>query len=90
MGINASNLIVTSKPEESVKSTPPVTTVQEPTKPKINNLVVLNKPAEPVEKKQDIKSLKGSKLVVDGKVKNISKKSAFLLDMLTLDDDQPK
>lgn len=30
---------------------------------------------------------KGTKLVVDGKVKNISKKSAFLLDMLSLDDE---
>lgn len=28
-----------------------------------------------------------TKLVVNGKVKNISKKSAFLLDMLTLDDE---
>lgn len=29
----------------------------------------------------------GAKLVVDGKVKTISKKSAFLLDMLSLDDE---
>jgi hypothetical protein len=48
-------------------------------------------PAPVVKKEQpELNRLKGSKLVVDGKVKNISKKSAFLLDMLTLDDDQPK
>lgn len=85
MGIKTNNLIVTSKPEESVKATPPVAD-KEP-KPKINNMVVLNKKPAPVESKQDIKSLKGSKLVVNGKVKTISKKSAFLLDMLSLDDE---
>lgn len=66
---------------------------------KANNLVVkstderpvkeVSKPA-PVREQPEPTRLKGSKLVVDGKVKNISKKSAFLLDMLTLDDDQPK
>jgi len=62
-----------------------------------NNLVV--KGQEPVESpKQEtskktvitdetINRVKGTKLVVDGKVKNISKKSAFLLDMLSLDDE---
>ena len=88
MGIKTSNLVVTSKPDESVKAAPAVAIIEP--KPKINNMVVLNKQPKPVENKQDINSLKGSKLVVDGKVKNISKKSAFLLDMLTLDDDQPK
>lgn len=74
MGIKASNLVVKSTGE-----------VQEQ-KPEV-------KPAAPVinnEKQPTLNRLKGSKLVVDGKVKNISKKSAFLLDMLTLDDDQPK
>lgn len=88
MGIKTANLVITSKQESQVEVQPVVTPVVE-NKPKINNLVVVNKKPEPV-KEPSVKSLKGSKLVVDGKVKNISKKSAFLLDMLTLDDDQPK
>lgn len=59
-----------------------------------NNLVVTGqtqiaeqqaKTAE--EQKIDLAPGNGTKLVVNGKVKNISKKSAFLLDMLTLDDE---
>lgn len=68
---------------------------------KASNLVVTSevqqaaKPVDapvvkPVQEQPELTRLKGSKLVVDGKVKNISRKSAFLLDMLTLDDDQPK
>lgn len=64
---------------------------------KASNLVVtsddqqVETPAtKPVQEQPVLNRLKGSKLVVDGKVKNISRKSAFLLDMLTLDDDQPK
>lgn len=68
---------------------------------KASNLVVTSevqqaaKPADapvvkPIQEQPELTRLKGSKLVVDGKVKNISRKSAFLLDMLTLDDDQPK
>jgi hypothetical protein len=34
----------------------------------------------------EVNSIKEPSIVVDGKVKKISKKSAFLLDMLTLDD----
>lgn len=33
-----------------------------------------------------VDNIKEPSIVVDGKVKKISKKSAFLLDMLTLDD----
>lgn len=36
--------------------------------------------------KPTIESIKEPSVVVDGKVKKISKKSAFLLDMLSLDD----
>jgi hypothetical protein len=42
---------------------------------------------KPVITDETINRVKGTKLVVDGKVKNISKKSAFLLDMLSLDDE---
>ena len=85
MGIKATNFVVTSK-QESVIKVEPVQVAE--LKGKINNLVVLNKKPAPVKDPgKDLKSLKGSKLVVDGKVKNISKKSAFLLDMLTLDDE---
>lgn len=68
----------------------------------IANLIIKDKTVEPVasvkdkapnsvisrEVKQDptIKSIKEPSVVVDGKVKKISKKSAFLLDMLSLDD----
>lgn len=61
-----------------------------------NNLVVKSqeveeKPASTTTKAivtdETINRVKGTKLVVDGKVKNISKKSAFLLDMLSLDDE---
>lgn len=45
------------------------------------------KPSRPVITDANISRVKGTKLVVDGKVKNISKKSAFLLDMISLDDE---
>jgi hypothetical protein len=61
---------------------------------KASNIVVTGQeqvaPAEaPIRTKESVElsKLSGSKIVVDGKVKNISKKSAFLLDMLTLDDE---
>jgi hypothetical protein len=61
---------------------------------KASNLVVTGQeqvaPVEaPLRTKESVElsKLTGSKIVVDGKVKNISKKSAFLLDMLTLDDE---
>lgn len=63
----------------------------------VNNLVVKgNEPTKetsvsyapkPIVKHTPTIDTKGTKLVVDGKVKNISKKSAFLLDMLSLDDE---
>lgn len=66
----------------------------------IKNLVINDKKqqaaeAEPVSKKlsvsrqptkQTVDSIKEPSVVVNGKVKKISKKSAFLLDMLSLDD----
>jgi hypothetical protein len=60
---------------------------------KASNLVVTGQeqaaPEAPTRTKESVElsNIKGSKIVVDGKVKNISKKSAFLLDMLTLDDE---
>ena len=60
---------------------------------KASNLVVTGQeqvaPEATIRTKESVElsKLKGSKIVVDGKVKNISKKSAFLLDMLTLDDE---
>ena len=63
----------------------------------INNLVIQGKDnltgrEKPVKEAVSEASLahdshKHSKLVVNGKVKNISKKSAYLLDMLSLDDE---
>lgn len=38
------------------------------------------------EVSKTIENIKEPSIVVDGKVKKISKKSAFLLDMLSLDD----
>lgn len=62
----------------------------------VNNLVIhgKNRIAETKEKSTtqseasvSLDSHKHSKLIVNGKVKNISKKSAYLLDMLSLDDE---
>ena len=64
---------------------------------KTTNLIVTGKttingetPAEKKTADEQVLGLtnnSGTKLVVDGKVKKISKKSAYLLDMLTLDDE---
>jgi len=59
-----------------------------------NNLIVTGKKQVVEEKKVKdttvvktyVDNIKEPSIVVDGKVKKISKKSAFLLDMLTLDD----
>lgn len=62
----------------------------------INNLVIqgkdnISEAADNKEKQSEASisrdSHKHSKLIVNGKVKNISKKSAYLLDMLSLDDE---
>jgi len=52
----------------------------------INNEQV-NERVTAEERKLGLSGNSGTKLVVDGKVKKISKKSAYLLDMLTLDDE---
>lgn len=68
----------------------------------INNMVVGGEtvssaqPAKPIKQASglaaarvpnSVTDIKGTSLVVDGKVKKISKKSAYLLDMLTLEDE---
>jgi len=54
----------------------------------VKNLVVKSNEVVSVieNKKPGIEDIKEPSVVVDGKVKKISKKSAFLLDMLSLDD----
>lgn len=61
-----------------------------------NNLIVNNTPVptqvgvsilEKVPSNVSPSNVQGTALVVNGKAKKISKKSAYLMDMLTLDDE---
>lgn len=73
--ISVKNLVV--KSNEIVSVTPSIA----------KNIVEVKKQDPIIEnKKPGIEDIKEPSVVVDGKVKKISKKSAFLLDMLSLDD----
>lgn len=96
MPFYAGNLV---KKEEALTTTTadvvvPSTTVTKVGNISVNNLIVksnLNKDLPPVvptnnAKKPGLDDIKEPSVIIDGKVKKISKKSAFLLDMLSLDD----
>jgi|GEM_PF-3773395 len=68
--IKASNLVIGKIPEPEPKRAPTPRPVY------ISN----------VDQSRSIDNIKEPSVVVNGKVKKISKKSAFLLDMLSLDD----
>lgn len=73
MGLKVNNLVIVSDLKVDVPAIPAATPVQQPSK--IN-----------AKHSTGVESIKEPSVVVDGKVKKIGKKSAFLLDMLTLDD----
>jgi len=74
--ISVKNLVVKSEEIAALSPQVPVSNTKEIKE----NRVMLEK------KKAVIDDIKEPSVVVDGKIKKISKKSAFLLDMLSLDD----
>ena len=83
MALNLNSLIVSGdttyeKPKE-VAAPRPVTSAKE-MRQILSAIKEVNKQPDPIS------SIKEPSVVVNGKVKKISKKSAFLLDMLSLDD----
>lgn len=79
MAIKANNVVNLSKQGAAVSSP---SNVDEPVKTqqrKNSGIAVIRKPSNPTASNEAV-------LVVNGKEKNIGRKSHYLLDMLTLDD----
>jgi len=76
MGLSVNTFIIagTEKEEQPLPPPAPVETIAE-VKAKASK-----------RKKMNVEDIKEPSVVIDGKVKKISKKSAYLIDMLTLDD----
>lgn len=88
--VKKEDVLVTS----SVEEVTPSTNITKVGNISVNNLIIksnqnkdlpITVPINDV-KKPGLDDIKEPSIIVDGKVKKISKKSAFLLDMLSLDD----
>lgn len=73
MGLKVNNLVIVSDLNVEKSPTPSALPTQQLSEIRVKHTT-------------GVESIKEPSVVVDGKVKKIGKKSAFLLDMLTLDD----
>lgn len=87
MALNVSNLIIGEDTSlQKQKEVPPPAAAPRPVTSAKEMRQILSALKEVNTQPDPISSIKEPSVVVDGKVKKISKKSAFLLDMLSLDD----
>jgi len=80
MGLSVNTFIIAGIEKESATLPP------SPPPPPVETVADVKARASKKKTKMNVEDIKEPSVVIDGKVKKISKKSAYLIDMLTLDD----